>query len=55
MIRVNGGVPATIGILDGVARVGMSSEELAKLTSSAGEPSTLKLSRRDLSFAVGMV
>ena len=54
-VRQNGGVPATIGVLDGVARVGMSPEELAKLTSSAGEPSTLKLSRRDLSFAIGSV
>ncbi|KAF2785647.1 hypothetical protein K505DRAFT_212998, partial [Melanomma pulvis-pyrius CBS 109.77] len=54
IVRVNGGVPATIGILDGVARVGMSPEELIKLTESAGQKTTLKLSRRDLSFVCGM-
>ncbi|KAF2230537.1 IdgA domain protein [Viridothelium virens] len=54
IVRQYGGVPATIGILDGQACVGLSAEELAKLTSSAGESSTLKLSRRDLSFATGM-
>ncbi|KAF2711561.1 hypothetical protein K504DRAFT_223871 [Pleomassaria siparia CBS 279.74] len=53
VIRVNGGVPATIGILDGVARVGMSPEELIKLTESAGQKTTLKLSRRDLSYVCG--
>jgi pseudouridine-5'-phosphate glycosidase/pseudouridine kinase len=54
IVRVNGGVPATIGILDGVARVGLSSDELARLASSAGSKSTLKLSRRELSFACGL-
>ena len=54
-VRQHGGIPATIGVLDGVAHVGMSPEGLAKLTSSAGESSTLKLSRRDLGFATGMV
>jgi pseudouridine-5'-phosphate glycosidase/pseudouridine kinase len=54
IVRVNGGVPATIGILDGVARVGMSPEELIKLTESAGQKTTLKLSRRDLSFVGGL-
>ncbi|KAL6707811.1 hypothetical protein ACN47E_003711 [Coniothyrium glycines] len=54
VVRTNGGVPATIGILDGVARVGMDPEELIKLASSAGKSSTLKLSRRDLGFVCGM-
>jgi pseudouridylate synthase / pseudouridine kinase len=54
IVRSNGGVPATIGILDGVARVGLSPEELIRLASSAGQPSTLKLSRRDLSYACGL-
>jgi pseudouridine-5'-phosphate glycosidase/pseudouridine kinase len=54
IVRVNGGIPATIGILDGVARVGLSTEELERLASSAGSKSTLKLSRRDLSYACGL-
>ncbi|KAF1979731.1 hypothetical protein BU23DRAFT_548929 [Bimuria novae-zelandiae CBS 107.79] len=53
VVRVNGGVPATIGILDGVARVGMDPEELIRLTESAGKSTTLKLSRRDLSYVCG--
>jgi pseudouridine-5'-phosphate glycosidase/pseudouridine kinase len=53
VVRVNGGVPATIGIVDGIARVGLSPEELIKLTSSASNANTLKLSRRDLSFVCG--
>ncbi|KAF2807971.1 uncharacterized protein BDZ99DRAFT_535843 [Mytilinidion resinicola] len=54
VVRTNGGVPATIGILDGIACVGMDPEELIQLTSSAGHENTLKLSRRDLGFACGM-
>jgi pseudouridine-5'-phosphate glycosidase/pseudouridine kinase len=50
VVRENGGVPATIGILDGVARVGLSPEEIIRLCASKG-PKTLKLSRRDLAFA----
>ncbi|KAF2028752.1 hypothetical protein EK21DRAFT_69098 [Setomelanomma holmii] len=54
VVRTNGGVPATIGIVDGVARVGLDPEELIKLSSSAGQPTTLKLSRRDLSYVGGL-
>ena len=54
VVRVNGGVPATIGILDGVARVGLDPEELIRLTESAGHSTTLKLSRRDLSYVCGL-
>ena len=55
VVRINGGVPATIGIIDGVARVGMSPEELIQLTSSAGHENTLKISGRDLGFVCGLV
>ncbi|KAK5119494.1 hypothetical protein LTR85_007594 [Meristemomyces frigidus] len=54
LVRVNGGVPATIGILDGIARVGMSAEGLIQLVSSAGKPGLLKVSRRDLGFVCGL-
>ncbi|KAI9673924.1 MAG: hypothetical protein M1817_002130 [Caeruleum heppii] len=53
-VRVNGGIPATIGVLDGVARVGMSAEELISLTASAGKVTTMKLSRRDLGYICGL-
>ncbi|RMZ81698.1 hypothetical protein DV737_g2435, partial [Chaetothyriales sp. CBS 132003] len=54
LVRVNGGVPATIGIIDGVAHVGMSVEQLIGLVSSAGSSDTWKLSRRDLGFIGGL-
>lgn len=51
LVRQNGAVPATIGILDGVARVGLGPAELDRLVSS---PNTLKISRRDFAFALGL-
>ena len=54
LVRINGGVPATIGVLDGVARVGLGADELVRLVSSAGSAGTLKVSRRDLGFALGL-
>lgn len=54
LVRVNGGVPATIGILDGKACVGMSAEELIQLVSTAGSENTWKISRRDLGFIGGL-
>lgn len=55
IVRRNGGVPATIGILDGVAKVGMTTEELRRITASAGSPETMKVSRRDLPYILGLV
>src|SRR6266516_1747391 len=55
LVRANGGIPATIGVLNGVARIGMENEELIQLVSSAGSPNTWKMSRRDLGFTSGMV
>lgn len=55
IVRRGGAIPATIGILDGIARVGLSTEELVALTSSAGKPETMKVSRRDIPYAIGMV
>ncbi|KAJ5972487.1 Pseudouridine-5'-phosphate glycosidase [Penicillium vulpinum] len=54
VVRANGGVPATIGILDGVAKVGLSTEELVELASTAQDKSALKVSRRDLGYICGM-
>lgn len=45
MIRDNGAIPATIGIIDGVAVVGMNPEEIEQFGKRKG---ILKASRRDL-------
>ena len=54
LVRIHGGVPATIGILDGIARVGLETEELIRLISTAGSKDTWKISRRDLGFIGGL-
>ncbi|KAL8925250.1 MAG: hypothetical protein Q9172_002300 [Xanthocarpia lactea] len=54
LVRVNGGIPATIGVLNGVARVGLSPEEIIELTKLAGKPDTRKVSRRDLGYICGL-
>ena len=54
VVRSNGGVPATVGILDGIARVGLDAEDVARLAGASGRPDTLKVSRRDLGFACGL-
>lgn len=55
LLTESAGVPATIGILNGVARVGMSPKELEELTSSVNKQEVLKISRRDLAYACGSV
>jgi hypothetical protein len=55
IVRDHGAIPATIGIIDGVACIGVSKEELTTLASSAGNPRTMKISRRDLPFILGKV
>ncbi|KAI4216964.1 MAG: hypothetical protein LQ351_000913 [Letrouitia transgressa] len=54
LVRTNGGIPATIGVLHGTARIGLNPEELIELTASAGKPETKKLSRRDLGYILGL-
>jgi len=54
-VRKSGAVPATIGILNGIARIGFSQPELEHLASTAGQKTTIKVSRRDLPFVMGMV
>jgi len=49
IVRENGAVPATICVIDGVVRVGVSRVELERL---AKETSVQKLSRRDLPLAL---
>ena len=54
-MRRHGAVPATIGVLDGVALVGMDADELTRLAGSAGQETTVKISRRDLAYTCGLV
>jgi pseudouridine-5'-phosphate glycosidase/pseudouridine kinase len=55
VVRLNGGIPATIGVLHGVARVGLEPKELIELASAAGEKETMKVSRRDIPYITGLV
>jgi pseudouridine-5'-phosphate glycosidase/pseudouridine kinase len=55
VVRTNGGVPATIGILNGIARVGLEAEELVEIAAAAQTKSALKVSRRDLGYICGLV
>ena len=55
VVRLNGGTPATIGILNGQARVGLSADEIIELASAAGKEGTMKVSRRELAFITGLV
>lgn len=50
-VRAEGAVPATIAVLEGVIRVGLSASELELLAKRQG---ILKASRRDLGIAVGL-
>lgn len=54
LVRVNGAIPATVGILNGVAHVGMEPEEILQLITTAGDESTRKVSRRDLGYITGL-
>jgi pseudouridylate synthase len=48
-IRERGAVPATIAVMDGAVRVGLSESELELLAATKG---VLKLSRNDLAYAI---
>ena len=51
-VRDNGATPATIALLDGKIRVGLSDEELIRLSDAASGESTLKVSHRDFATAI---
>ncbi|MBH9579568.1 pseudouridine-5'-phosphate glycosidase [Inhella proteolytica] len=50
LIRSHGAVPATIAVMDGAIRVGLSAAELEQLAQAGAQ--ALKLSRRDIAYAV---
>ena len=47
VVRENGAIPATIGIIDGIPVVGMSKDEIEQFGKKEG---VLKASRRDLPY-----
>jgi pseudouridine-5'-phosphate glycosidase len=51
-VRREGAIPATVAVLDGQVRVGLSFAELERLAEMAGGEATLKISRRDLAKAI---
>lgn len=52
IVRTQGAIPATVGVLKGRVHVGLSEEELDFLSRSK---TVLKVSRRDLPFAISKV
>lgn len=55
IVRENGATPATIGIVDGVATVGLSPDQILTIAQSAGKPETMKISRKDIPYILGKV
>ncbi len=53
VIREQGGVPATIAVLDGQITVGLSAEQIERLA-ALGQAGVRKCSRRDLPIVVGL-
>lgn len=52
LVRSTGGIPAIIAIVDGVPKVGVSTDEIIRMIEEEG---TSKASRRDIAYLVGMV
>ena len=52
LVRKHGGIPAIIGILNGVPKVGLTPQEIVSMIE---DKDTVKVSRRDISYLVGMV
>ncbi|KAL6867860.1 Indigoidine synthase A like domain-containing protein [Trichoderma novae-zelandiae] len=51
LVRSSGGIPAIIAIVDGVPKVGVSTDEIVRMIEDEG---TVKASRRDIAYLVGM-
>lgn len=51
LVRSTGGIPAIIAIVDGVPKVGVTTDEIIRMIEEEG---TVKASRRDISYLVGM-
>lgn len=51
IVRANGGVPAVVGVLDGVPTVGLLPHEIDRMCQGGAK----KVSRRDIAYIVGKV
>lgn len=51
VVRQNGAVPATIGVLDGIPAIGLSPKEIDRMVDEGSR----KISRRDFAYVVGAV
>ncbi|PTB79512.1 hypothetical protein M440DRAFT_1326662 [Trichoderma longibrachiatum ATCC 18648] len=51
LVRSSGGIPAIIAVVEGVPKVGVSTEEIMRMIEDEG---TVKASRRDIAYLVGM-
>jgi pseudouridine-5'-phosphate glycosidase/pseudouridine kinase len=52
LVRSHGAIPAIIAVVDGVPKVGVSTDDISRLIENKD---TAKVSRRDVSYLVGMV
>lgn len=52
IIRKNGAIPATIGILKGQIKIGLTEQEIASLAENNDHKKALKVSRRDLPYVI---
>jgi pseudouridine-5'-phosphate glycosidase/pseudouridine kinase len=54
IVRSTGSVPATIGIIDGRVKIGLTFSELERLANTERTPPAVKVSRRDIGPALSM-
>jgi hypothetical protein len=52
VVRRHGGIPAVVGILDGIPTVGLTPTEVARMVDSG---TARKVSRRDVAYLAGLV
>lgn len=52
IVRDNGAIPATIGIIGGRIKIGLEKGELMRLADIRANPSIVKVSRRDIASAI---
>ncbi|KAH7916565.1 Indigoidine synthase A like protein-domain-containing protein [Hygrophoropsis aurantiaca] len=54
IVRSTGSIPATIALIGGRVKIGLSDSELARLADQGANPGAVKLSRRDIAAAIAL-
>lgn len=54
IVRENGAIPATIGIIQGRVKIGLEGHELERLADAESNPSVVKVSRRDIGPVISL-